>query len=180
VTKDRAEHFKRYGWTVGDANLNTLPPDAPAGAKKLAEWLTLQGRLLRIREWVENYNPDTHCIHGQMKGLGSWTGRMAHNSPNTANIFSSFHDEPVTPVEKVKEKYDTALRSCWAVTPGSYLVGTDAEGIQLRILAHLLKNKDYIEAIVNGKKEDKTDIHNVNMQALGPVCKSKKAAKTFN
>jgi DNA polymerase-1 len=62
---------------------------------------------------------------------------------------------------------------------GNWLVGTDAEGIQLRILAHLMKSEEYIHAIVSGKKEDETDIHNVNKRALGMSHVTRDMAKTF-
>ena len=84
------------------------------------------------------------------------------------------------PVDHVKAKYDGASRSCFKVPDGHYLVGCDAEGIQLRILAHYMKSKDYVEAIVDGRKEDLTDIHNLNKRALGSVCKDRDTAKTFN
>lgn len=88
-------------------------------------------------------------------------------------------DGVVSPVEQVKAKYDAAMRGCFTVPEGSYLVGCDAAGIQLRILAHLMKSKRYVEAIVNGRKEDETDIHNLNRKALGKSCRNRDVAKTF-
>jgi DNA polymerase-1 len=72
------------------------------------------------------------------------------------------------------------MRALWKVEDGNWLVGTDAEGIQLRILAHLMKSEEYIHAIVSGKKEDETDIHNVNKRALGMSHVTRDMAKTFN
>ena len=57
----------------------------------------------------------------------------------------------------VKERFDGKLRAMFTVDEGNYLVGTDAESIQLRILAHYLKNDDYVKAITEGRKEDGTD-----------------------
>ena len=65
------------------------------------------------------------------------------------------------------------------VPKGCYLVGTDAEGIQLRVLAHLMKSEEYVHAIVSGKKEDETDIHNLNRKALGMSHVTRDMAKTF-
>ena len=59
------------------------------------------------------------------------------------------------------------------------LIGTDAEGIQLRILAHYLRNDDYVKAITTGSKEDKTDIHSVNRRALGLNHITRDHSKTF-
>lgn len=174
---DKAERFKRYGWKINEKNLQTLPPDAPESAQDLVKWLTLEGRRSSLQEWINCVSDDSR-IHGKFWHIGSWTHRMSHSNPNQANIFSPFHGDPETAVEEVKSEYDAKLRALWDVEDG-YLVGTDAEGIQLRILAHYLENEEYIEAIVNGKKEDETDIHNVNKRALGPICKDRDTAKTF-
>lgn len=180
--KTKDEKFARYGWKMSEENCNTLPADAPDGARKLAQWVTLQGRRLIIRQWLDAYSPETGRIHGSMNHIGSWTGRMSHTNPNSANIFAPFHGEPKTAVEEVKAKYDKKARACWKASEGSFLVGTDAEGIQLRILAHTLGNSDYAKAIAEGKKEDKTDVHNVNMRSLNgnsEICRDRDVAKTF-
>ena len=174
----RGERFSKYGWSLTEANLNTLPDDAPEGAKNLATWLTLEGRRSSLVEWLGHVRDDGR-IHGRFTHIGAWTGRMAHSAPNQANIPAAFHGEPKTAVEQVKAKYDGPMRSLWHVEEGNWLVGTDAEGIQLRILAHLMNSQAYIDAIVSGKKEDETDIHNVNKRALGLPHVTRDMAKTF-
>lgn len=175
----RGAKFTRYGWTLSEANLNTLPEDAPAGAKNLAEWLTLEGRRSSLVEWLGHYNDGDQRIHGRFTHIGAWTGRMAHSAPNQANIPSAFHGVAKTAVERVKVTYDGAFRKLWRVPTGSLLVGTDAEGIQLRILADLMKSEEYVHAIISGKKEDETDIHNLNRKALGISHVTRDDAKTF-
>ena len=169
---EKKEHFDYYGWTCGEDNLNTLPKSAPPAARKLAQWLTLEGRRSSLVEWIGQVKQDNR-IHGSVTHIGAWTGRMAHSNPNTANISSVWpEDKPAkSPVEEIKKRYDTPMRACWKVPEGSWLVGVDADGIQLRILAdhlwRLCDSKDYAEAIMKGKKELETDIHNVNRRALG-------------
>lgn len=170
------EHYKRYGWEVSENNLNTLPLNAPQAAKDLAQWLTLEGRRKSLTEWL-SYVKDDGRIHGKFWPIGTWTGRMAHTNPNQANIASEFHDTPVTPAEEIKYRYNGRMRALWEAD--GYLIGTDAEGIQLRLLAHYMKSQEYVDAICSGKKEDETDIHNMNKKALGSVCKDRGAAKTF-
>ena len=172
------KHYQRYGWTVDEENLKTLPATAPQAAKDLTKWLTLEGRRRSLVEWLGCVQEDSR-IHGKFWHIGSWTGRMSHTNPNQANIASPFAGEPKTPVEEIKFQYDGLLRSLWGVPNGSYLVGTDAEGIQLRLLAHYMQSQEYVEAICKGKKEDETDIHNMNKKALGPICKTRDDAKTF-
>lgn len=174
--KKKEERYKQYGWKINETNLATLPPTAPEAAKLLTKWLTLEGRRSSLEEWLGCVKSDSR-IHGKFWHIGSWTHRMSHSAPNQANIFAPFHGEPKNPVEEVKHKYDYALRNLWEAP--KFLVGTDAEGIQLRILAHYMKSEEYRDAICEGKKEDKTDIHNLNKNALGPVCHSRDDAKTF-
>ena len=175
---DRGAKFAKYGWTLSEANLSTLPEEAPEGGKRLAEWLTLEGRRSSLVEWLGHCGDDFR-IHGRFTHIGAWTGRMAHSAPNQANIPAAFHGTPKTAVEEVKAKYDGDFRSLWCVPDGCYLVGTDAEGIQLRVLAHLMKSEEYVYAIVSGKKEDETDIHNLNRKALGMSHVTRDMAKTF-
>ncbi len=174
----RGEKFLKYGYMCNETNLNTLPDDAPEGAKNLATWLTLEGRRSSLVEWLGHVRDDGH-IHGRFTHIGAWTGRMAHSAPNQANIPAAFHGTPKTAVEQVKANYDGPMRSLWGVEQGNWLVGNDAEGIQLRILAHLMNSQEYIDAIVSGKKEDETDIHNVNKRALGLKHVTRDMAKTF-
>ena len=175
----RWDRLKETGWKVCEENLQTLPKDAPTGAQKLAQWLTLEGRRADLVEWLGHYNEHTGRVHSSILGIGSWTHRCAHQNPNCANIFSAFHGEPKSPVDEIKAKYDHELRACWICAPNKVLIGTDAEGIQLRVLAHLMEDQEYIEAVANGNKELKTDVHNVNLRALGLQGLIRDDAKTF-
>lgn len=170
--------FKRYGWKCNEQNLNTLPANAPTGAHKLAEWMTLDGRRSSLVEWLGQVKEDGR-IHGRFTGIGSWTHRLAHSAPNQANIPAEFHGEANTAVKEVKAKYDGPMRALWCVPEDSWQVGTDAEGIQLRLLAHFMKSEQYRDAILSGSKETETDIHNLNRRALGLEHITRDDAKTF-
>lgn len=179
MVKDKKEHYDRYGWTVDEENLKTLPAYASESAKKLTQWLTLEGRRKLLVEWISHCQEDGR-IHGKFWPIGAWTGRMSHSAPNQANIPSFSKDLPKNPVEEIKYRYDADMRGLWgAKDPDVYLVGTDAEGIQLRLLAHYMKSPAYVEAICSGDKKLGTDIHSMNMRALGPICKTRDDAKTF-
>tara|TARA_B110000908_G_scaffold46195_1_gene56258 strand:- start:7458 stop:9416 length:1959 start_codon:yes stop_codon:yes gene_type:complete len=179
---EKKDDLERYGYTVSEDNLATLPDTASRGAKSLAQWLTLEGRRSSLVEWINQVCDDSR-IHGTINNIGAWTGRCAHNNPNTANIASPFHGEPKNAVEIIKAKYDHQLRKCWTVPKGSYLVGCDADGIQLRVLAdYMWRHFDadmYAKAIMEGKKENETDIHNMNKKALGVAHGTRDMAKTF-
>ena len=98
---------------------------------------------------------------------------MAHQEPNTANIPNEFDTQGHI---KLLGK---ELRSLWQAPKKRLLVGVDAEGIQLRIFAHLIDDKEFTDALVRGKKSDKSDPHSLNQRILGGVCKSRAAAKRF-
>jgi DNA polymerase-1 len=98
---------------------------------------------------------------------------MAHQNPNTANIPNEFD------TAGKKKLYGKELRALWCAPKNRLLVGVDAEGIQLRIFAHYINEPEFTEALVNGKKEDKSDPHSLNQSILGPVCKSRAAAKRY-
>lgn len=183
--EERLEYFKIYGWKVNEENLNTLPNNAPVGASSLAEWLSLDARRADLVEWKAAYQPHSGRIHGSFNGIGSWSHRMSHARPNAGNIFRVFYPEQCkdsecpTKVESVKLRFNGVLRGLWRAEPGAYLVGADAEGIQLRVLAHLINDPEYRHTIESGRKEDKTDVHNKNMRSLAPYCLSRDHAKTF-
>jgi DNA polymerase-1 len=174
--------LQQYGWTCSEDNLATLPDTAPSGAKALAQWLTLEGRRSSLAEWLGQVGKDGR-IHGSTSHIGAWTGRCSHQGPNTANIASVFHGEPKNAVEEIKNKYDLHLRKCWTTPEGSYLVGCDADGIQLRVLADYMWRhfgaKMYADAIMVGNKDDETDIHNMNKKALNVPNGTRDMAKTF-
>lgn len=170
---ERLPYFKIYGWKVDEENLATLPDDAPEAARKLANYLLLSSRLSDLEEWINLYNPATGRIHGTFNGMGSWTHRMSHQTPNMANIPSILNKQGKP------QPYGPEFRALYRAGPKKVLVGCDAEGIQLRMFAHYCNDRKLIDAIVSGKKEEKTDIHSLNKTILGTICNSRDSAKTY-
>lgn len=162
----------RYGWKINEANLSTLPTTAPAAAKSLARRILVESRRRTLTEWLGLAQSDGR-IHGKFFSIGAWTHRMAHQAPNTANIPNP------TDTQGMPRLYGAEMRSLWRAPANRLLVGVDAEGIQLRIFAHYIDDPEFTEALVNGRKEDKTDPHSLNQKILGRVCKSRAAAKRF-
>lgn len=152
--KKLAEYAKT-GWKINETNLSTLPDTAPPAAHKLRDWLIVAARLRTLTEWFGAYNSDTHRIHGNFNPIGTWTHRMSHDHPNMGN----------TPGDKAK--YGKELRALYCAAPGKVLVGTDAEGIQLRVLAHYMNDDAFTKALVEGDKKMGTDAHSLNAKALG-------------
>ncbi len=151
---DKAEYFKTWGWKVNKENLLTLSPAAPPECKYLVRRLLLGNRASTLESWMTAYAPTDGKIHGQFLGLGCWTHRMAHRAPNMGNI-------PRTDAE-----FGHEMRSLWLADSVGVLVGCDASGIQLRILAHYLENEEFTHHVCNGTQDDLSDIHNVNAKIL--------------
>lgn len=169
----KLDSLRRTGWKINETNLSTLPETAPPPAKLLAKRILLESRRRTLVEWLGLVNPKTHRIHGKFYSIGAWTHRMAHQNPNTANIPRDSNDDGTIKL------YGAELRELWQAPRNRLLVGVDAEGIQLRIFAHLIDDKEFTKALVKGKKSDKSDPHSLNQRILGPVCKTRQAAKRF-
>jgi DNA polymerase I - 3''-5'' exonuclease and polymerase domains len=185
--EERLKKYLVYGWTVSEGNLATLPPDAPEGSRKLARRLLLASRSSTLQQWInasrpvseplggvpeKDYTPEWR-IHGSFNHIGAWTHRMSHDRPNMGNVPKYNEKRPET------TPYSDEMRSLWKAGKGRLLVGVDAESIQLRILAHYIDDAEFTASLVSGNKEDGTDPHSVNRNALGPPCKSRDDAKTF-
>lgn len=164
--------LKISGWKVNEDNLDTLPSSAPASIRTIAKRIILEARRRTLTEWLDLIQEDGR-IHGRFYGLGAWTHRMAHQNPNTANIPNEYD------TQGKKKLYGKELRSFWCAPKNRLLVGVDAEGIQLRIFAHYIDDPEFTQALISGKKEDKSDPHSLNQSILGAVCKSRAAAKRY-
>jgi DNA polymerase-1 len=164
--KNKLIDLQKTGWKISETNLATLPSTAPKPARTLAKRIMLESRRRTLHEWTSLVRDDGR-IHGKFYGIGAWTHRMAHQNPNTANI----------PTEA--KLFGKEMRSVWIAPKGRLLVGVDAEGIQLRIFAHYINDEEFTDALVRGRKDDKTDPHSLNQRVLGHVCKGRQIAKRF-
>jgi len=130
-------------------------------AKKISRYLLLQKRIAQIKSWIEACDDKDSRVHGRVLTLKTVTGRMAHHSPNMAQI------------PAVRSPYGKECRDCWTVeNPYTHsIVGTDASGLELRCLAHLMNDTNFTEEVLNG------DIHTANMNMAGLTDRDQ--AKTF-
>ena len=178
--KKPTDRDRRYGWKVNEVNLSTLPASAPEGFKYLVEHIMLSARRRTLAEWFAAYEPSDHRIHGEFNALGARSHRFTHSSPNMGNIATKKTIKYNTPyLRDLAVSLGGEMRSLWSCPKGSLLVGTDMESAHLRIFAHLINDKAFIRALVEGKKEDGTDPHSVNKKILGDICVDRDRAKTF-
>ena len=127
-------------------------------AKPILRYLLLQKRVAQVKSWVENVS-DRGRVHCQVRTNGAITGRMTHSKPNLAQV------------PRVGSEYGEECRSVWIVDEGNVLLGADAAGLELRMLAHYMDDPAYTREILEG------DIHTANMKAAGLTDRDQ--AKTF-
>jgi DNA polymerase I-like protein with 3'-5' exonuclease and polymerase domains len=127
-------------------------------AKAINEYLMLQKRVAQIESWLKAVGEDGR-VHGKVITNGAVTGRMTHMSPNMAQVPNS------------GSPYGEDCRDLWIVEKGYKLVGIDASGLELRMLAHYMKDDAYTIEVVSG------DIHTANQKAAG--LETRNQAKTF-
>lgn len=127
-------------------------------AKIILRYLLCQKRASHVDSWIKAVGEDNR-IHGRVRHIGAVTGRMAHSSPNMAQI------------PAVRAEYGKQCRELFTVPKDRVLVGADASGLELRMLAHYMDDADYTHEILTG------DIHTANQKAAGLATRDQ--AKTF-
>ena len=122
-------------------------------AGMVLEYMTLQKRLGMLKSWLNSYQNDGR-IHGKVNPCGAVTTRMTHSNPNMAQIPS-----------------ESLYRSVFIPAQGRVMVGADASQLELRCLAHYMKDEEYTNEFSSG------DVHTANQNAAG--LSSRDTAKTF-
>ncbi len=153
----KPKNFTPTGQPIVDEGTLSKVKNIPEAAL-IAEYLMLQKRLAQVNSWLKALEPDNR-IRGYVNHNGAVTGRMTHSHPNTAQIPST------------NSPYGKECRECWTVKDGNQLVGIDASGLELRMLAHYMNDEGYTNEILNG------DIHTTNQKLAG--LESRNQAKTF-
>ena len=153
----KPNRFTPTGQPVVDESSLAKVKDIPE-ARLIAEFLLLQKRIAQIDSWILAVDSDSR-VHGFVIPNGTITGRMSHRAPNMAQVPSA------------SSEYGKECRACWIVKDGYKLLGVDASGLELRMLAHYMDNKEYTKEVTEG------DIHTTNQKLAG--LKSRDKAKTF-
>jgi DNA polymerase I-like protein with 3'-5' exonuclease and polymerase domains len=127
-------------------------------AAQVLEYLLLQKRYAQVNSWLEHVQDDGR-VHGRVTTNGAVTGRMTHQTPNMAQVPS------------VNSEYGEDCRNCWIVPEDRKLVGVDASGLELRMLAHYMGDEEFTNVLL------RDDIHTRNQTAAGLATRPQ--AKTF-
>ena len=166
--------IERCGWKpreFGNDGKPTLSEEVLANQngriyELISKQMTIQKRLGMLVDgqnaWLKMYSTATNAIHGNIDTLGTGTHRCTHSRPNLGQIPST------------RAPYGKECRSLFTVEDGWKLFGTDASGLELRVLAHYMfpfDNGEYADVILNG------DIHTTNQEAAGLATRDQ--AKTY-
>lgn len=108
-------------------------------------------RQRQIRGWIERVRPDGR-LTASANPCGTPTGRARHS--NVVNV----------PKASPDVFFGTEMRSLFIASEGRKLVGHDADGLEIRFIAHYLGDPEFIKALVSGDKKLGTDIHSLNMK----------------
>jgi len=161
------EYLQDFGWKPKNLTPTGQPIvdesvlkgiDIPE-AQLIAEYLLVQKRIAQVDSWLSAVDERDGRVHGYVNSNGAVTGRMTHSSPNVAQV------------PAVYSPYGEDCRSCWIVKKGYKLVGCDASGLELRMLAHYMNDPDYTNEVLHG------DIHSTNQRSAGLTTRDQ--AKTF-
>jgi len=160
-------HLQYYGWKPDSFTEKGQPIVDEAVLRKvkgipeaalIGEYLMIQKRIAQVQSWLDAVQDDGR-VHGYVNANGAVTGRMTHSSPNMGQV------------PAVYSPYGRECRDVWTVPKGYKLVGMDASGLELRMLAHYMNDEGYTHEILNG------DIHTANQLAAG--LETRDQAKTF-
>ena len=166
--KQIAERLIEKGWKpthktekgniiVSEEILSKLKMPEP---QMFSRYFLLQKRTGLLKSWIQECQEDER-VRGRVLTLRTITGRMAHHSPNMAQVPATY------------SPYGEECRELWTVSnPDTHtLVGTDASGLELRCLAHYMDDPKFTKEVLTG------DVHTANMKAAGLT--NRDQAKTF-
>jgi DNA polymerase I-like protein with 3'-5' exonuclease and polymerase domains len=140
-------------------------------AQLIVDYLTLTKRIAMVKSWVDAIDERTGRVHGRVNPCGAVTGRMTHSNPNCAQVPATRHGKDGKILWGFEGGYGADCRDLWTVPEDYKLVGCDASGLELRMLAHYMNDDKYTNEILNG------DIHSANQKSAG--LQTRDQAKTF-
>ena len=126
----------------------------------IAAWLKGKHRRGMIEGWLKLVRIDG-TLPAPSQSIGTPTGRQSHRV--------------IVNVPGEDAWLGMELRALFVATPGYKIVGCDSKSCQARLLCHRMGDEGFTDAVVNGNKEDGTDLHSYNMKLLGVVRRQAKA-----
>ena len=169
--KQRVTRLLRLGWEPTEFTKTGLPKPTEESLIDFAEvtgmpeaalitkWMSVNGRANMVNNWLDYWNEETGCIHGKL--FVADTLRFRHQAPNTANIPAVRLNKAGEVLRSEQGYYTYEARDLWCARKGRVLVGTDAAGLELRMLAHYLNRPTFTQQLLEG------DPHQYNADLAG-------------
>jgi hypothetical protein len=145
--------------------------------------LTVEGEpcpsLMEIGDEIGQWIAHWYIYNHRQSQIQGWLNKLRHDGKLEARAITigtptyRFRHSIVVNVPKSAEDvlFGKEMRSLFIADEGDILVGHDASGLELRMLAHYMNDKDYIAELLSG------DIHTANQKAAG--LPTRDDAKTF-
>src|SRR5581483_8891956 len=83
-------------------------------------------------------NPEDGRVHTNFNQAGAVTGRLSSSNPNLQNI-------------PVRTELGRRVRRAFIAPPGSVLISADYSQVELRILAHVSRDPNLLQAFADGR-----------------------------
>src|SRR5262249_37577340 len=121
--------------------------------RKILEYRSIQKlKSTYVDALPELVNPETGRIHASFNQTVAATGRISSSDPNLQNI-------------PIRTADGRRIREAFVAEPGQLLLSADYSQIELRVLAHLCKDKTLIDTFVRGE-----DVHDrTAREVFGPL-----------
>ncbi len=189
-SKQIKEYLLTQGWKPTQWNFKDGLPTSPKLTedsydsitgdlgKQIGLRNTLRHKKSQIEGWITRLRDDGR-LSADANTCGTPTGRFRHinvvNVPKVS-VYPKKHPKAGTLVWSDDPEYQsipfgTEMRSFFIVPEGYVLIGHDASGLELRMLAHYMNDEDFIQELLYG------DIHESNRIAAG--LDTRDQAKTF-
>ena len=162
------KHLERLGWRptewtykgnpkITEESMTSLKGDL---GKNIAKWWILSHRRSQIAGWLDLVRSDGR-IAARATPCGTPTARMRHqvivNVPKTNHAKTG----ELLYYPEGKVVFGTEMRELFIAEEGYILIGYDAKGLEIRILAHYLDDPEFYEVATSG------DVHAYFQEKIG-------------
>jgi DNA polymerase-1 len=133
---------KTGAWSTGADILDEMAAAGSIIAQKVLDYRQLAKLKSTYTDaLLESVNSRTGRVHTSYSMVGALTGRLSSSDPNLQNI-------------PIRTEEGRSIRTAFIAEPGSKIISADYSQIELRLVAHIAKEKTMLEAFQNN-----IDIH---------------------
>lgn len=173
--EETKEFLLDLGWEPKEWNTNDEGERTSPKLSKDDPFIGINGALGRLVAKRVQCRQRKGIIEGLLEIVRP-DGTIASSVANLAETGRATH-RGIVNIPGAKSFYGKQMRQIFVARPGMVIVGTDSDSCQIRMLAARMNDPAYTQAILDGKKEDGTDLHSVNQRAAG--LRTRDEAKSF-